>query len=118
MMYLTVAYVLYVRFVHPQMSDPPAILTSIKKVDKGYQQRKENKMFSLSYKIEYNTNPEYPLSKEFSTCLGVLVKDEQSANKMLDLLSQRGTILETNLKELVDYKPRNVVVYATTRSWE
>jgi hypothetical protein len=75
-------------------------------------------MFSLSYKIEYNTNPEYPLSKNFGTCLGVLVKDEYAANEMLDLLSLKGTILETNLKELVDYKPSNRVVYATTRSWE
>ena len=75
-------------------------------------------MFSLSYKIEYNTNPAYPLSKEFGTCLGVLVKDEISANEMLDLLALRGTILETNLVELVDYKPRERLVYATTRSFE
>lgn len=40
------------------------------------------------------------------------------ANEMLDLLSIRGTILETNLVELVDYNPSNRVVYATTRSWE
>ena len=33
------------------MSDPPVILSSIRKVDKGYQQRKENKMFSLKYKM-------------------------------------------------------------------
>jgi hypothetical protein len=32
MMYLTVYYVPYVRFVPPNMSDPPVILTSIKKV--------------------------------------------------------------------------------------
>ena len=75
-------------------------------------------MFKLSYKIEYNTNPEYPLSKEFGTCLGVIVNNEIEANNMLDLLSLRGTILETNLVELVDYKPSNRVVYATTRSWE
>jgi hypothetical protein len=75
-------------------------------------------MFSLSYKIEYNTNPEYPLSKNFGTCLGVLVKDEYSANEMLDLLSLRGTILETNLVELENYTPSKRVVYATTRSWE
>jgi hypothetical protein len=75
-------------------------------------------MFSLSYKIEYNTNPEYPLSKEFGTCLGVLVKDEHSANEMLDLLAERGTILECSLKELENYKPSKRVVYATTRSWE
>ena len=75
-------------------------------------------MFSLSYKIEYNTNPEYPLSKEFGTCLVVLVKDEQSANEMLDLLSLRGTILETNLREIENYTPSKRVVIATTRSWE
>jgi len=68
-------------------------------------------MFKLQYKIEYSEN-------EFGTCLGVLVKDEQSANEMLDLLSLRGTILETNLIELENYKPSNRVVYATTRSWE
>ena len=75
-------------------------------------------MFKLSYSIEYNTNPNYPLSKEFGTCLGVIVNNEIEANEMLDLLSIRGTILETNLVELVDYKPSNRVVYATTRSWE
>ena len=30
---------------------PPCYTNSIKKVDKGYQQRKENKMFSLKYKM-------------------------------------------------------------------
>ncbi len=75
-------------------------------------------MFSLSYKIEYNTDPAYPLSKSFGTCLGVLVNNEIEANEMLDLLAKRGTILETNLKELFDYKPSKRVVYATTRSWE
>ncbi len=75
-------------------------------------------MFSLSYKIEYNTDPAYPLSKNFGTCLGVLVNNEIEANEMLDLLAKRGTILETNLKELFDYKPSKRVVYATTRSWE
>jgi hypothetical protein len=90
----------------------------IKKVEKGSQTRKEQNMFKLSYSIEYNTNPNYPLSKEFGTCLGVIVNNEIEANEMLDLLSIRGTILETNLVELVDYKPSNRVVYATTRSWE
>ena len=90
----------------------------IKKVEKGSQTRKEQNMFKLSYKIEYNTNPMYPLSKEFGTCLGIIVNNEIEANEMLDLLSIRGTILETNLVELVDYKPSNRVVYATTRSWE
>jgi hypothetical protein len=75
-------------------------------------------MFKLSYKIEYNTDPAYPLSKNFGTCLGVLVKDEYSANEMLDLLAKQGTILETNLIELENYVPSNRVVYATTRSWE
>ena len=75
-------------------------------------------MFSLSYKIEYNTNPEYPLSKNFGTCLGVIVNNEIEANNMLDLLSLRGTILETNLVELENYTPSKRVVYATTRSWE
>ena len=75
-------------------------------------------MFSLSYKIEMNTNPLYPLSREFSTCLGVLMNTEQDANEYLDLLALQGTILEVELVELKDYKPSNRVVYATTRSWE
>jgi len=75
-------------------------------------------MFSLSYKIEYNTNPNYPLSKEFGNCLGVLCPTEEYANDMLDLLSLRGTILETNLIELENYTPSKRVVVATTRSWE
>ena len=75
-------------------------------------------MFKLSYKIEYNTNPMYPLSKEFGTCLGYLVETEEQANEALDLLSLRGTILETNLVEIENYTPSKRVVYATTRSWE
>jgi len=76
-------------------------------------------MFSLSYKIEHAIDERYPMSPpSIGTCLGVLCPTEEYANEMLDLLSQRGTILECSLKELVDYKPRNVVVYATTRSWE
>ena len=75
-------------------------------------------MFSLKYKVEMNTNPLYPLSREFSTCLGVLMNTEQDANEYLDLLALRGTILEVELVELKDYKPSNRVVYATTRSWE
>ena len=75
-------------------------------------------MFKLSYKIEYNTNPMYPLSKEFGTCLGYLVETEEQANEALDLLSLRGTILETNLVEIENYVPSKRVVYATTRSWE
>ena len=75
-------------------------------------------MFSLKYKVEMNTNPLYPLSREFSTCLGVLMNTEQDANEYLDLLALQGTILEVELVELKDYKPSNRVVYATTRSWE
>ena len=75
-------------------------------------------MFSLKYKMELDTNPLYPLSREFSTCLGVLMNTEQDANEYLDLLALRGTILETNLRELENYKPSTRKVYATTRSWE
>jgi len=75
-------------------------------------------MFSLKYKVEMNTNPLYPLSREFSTCLGVLMNTEQDANEYLDLLALRGTILEVELVELENYKPSNRKVYATTRSWE
>ena len=75
-------------------------------------------MFSLKYKMEMNTNPLYPLSREFSTCLGVLMKTEQDANEYLDLLALRGTILEVELVELENYTPSKRVVIATTRSWE
>jgi hypothetical protein len=75
-------------------------------------------MFSLKYKVEMNTNPLYPLSREFSTCLGVLMNTEQDANEYLDLLALRGTILEVELVELENYTPSNRKVYATTRSWE
>jgi hypothetical protein len=75
-------------------------------------------MFSLKYKMELATNPRYPLSREFSTCLGVLMNTEQDANEYLDLLALRGTILEVELVELENYTPSNRVVYATTRSWE
>ena len=68
-------------------------------------------MFSLSYKVQYSDT-------EFSTCLGLLCPTEQYANEMLDLISERGTILETNLRELENYKPSTRKVYATTRSWE
>ena len=77
----------------------------------------KQKGFKLSYRIEYNTNPRYPLMKEFSTCLGVIVNSEIEANELLDLIALKGTILETNLVE-IEYTPRNSVVYATTRSWE
>ena len=75
-------------------------------------------MFSLKYKMEMNTNPLYPLSREFSTCLGVLMNTEQDANEYLDLLALRGTILEVELVELENYTPSNRQVFATTRSWE
>jgi hypothetical protein len=68
-------------------------------------------MFSLSYKVQYSDT-------EFSTCLGLLCPTEEYANEMLDLISERGTILETNLRELENYTPSNRQVYATTRSWE
>jgi hypothetical protein len=68
-------------------------------------------MFSLSYKVQYSDT-------EFSTCLGLLCPTEEYANEMLDLISERGTILETNLTELENYTPSNRQVYATTRSWE
>ena len=75
------------------------------------------KGFKLSYRVESDTNPRYPLMKEFSTCLGVIFNSEIEANNYLDLVALTGTILETNLVE-IEYTPRNVVVYATTRSWE
>ena len=65
-----------------------------------------------------NTNPLYPLGREFATCLGVLMNTEQDANEYLDLLALRGTILEVELVELENYTPSNRQVYATTRSWE
>lgn len=75
------------------------------------------KGYKLSYRMELDTNPRYPLMKEFSTCLGIIFNSEIEANNYLDLLALRGTILETNLVE-IEYTPRNSVVYATTRSWE
>lgn len=77
----------------------------------------KQKGFKLSYRVEYNTNPNYPLMKEFSTCLGIIFNSEIEANSYLDLVALKGTILETNLEE-IEYTPRNSVVYATTRSWE
>ena len=77
----------------------------------------KEKGFKLSYRVEYNTNPRYPLMKEFSTCLGIIFNSEIEANNYLDLLALKGTILETRLDE-IEYTPRNSVVYATTRSWE
>jgi hypothetical protein len=77
----------------------------------------KQKGFKLSYRVELDTNPRYPLMKEFSTCLGIIFNSEIEANNYLDLVALKGTILETNLEE-IEYTPRNSVVYATTRSWE
>ena len=74
-------------------------------------------MFSLKYRVEYNTNPNYPLSREFSTTT-LVVPSEVYANEYLDLVALRGTILEVTLTELPNYKPSTRKVYATTRSWE
>jgi len=77
----------------------------------------KEKGYKLSYRVELNTNPKYPLMKEFSTCLGVIVNSEIEANEYLDRLALTGTILETNLEE-IEYTPRNTIVYGTNRSWE
>jgi hypothetical protein len=74
--------------------------------------------YKLQYEIEYNVNPEYPLSKNFGTCLGVIFDNEEKVNGYLDLLAKRGTILSTNVIALEDYTPSKRVVVATTRSWE
>ena len=70
----------------------------------------------LQYRVEYNTNPNYPLSKEFGTCLGVLFNTEQQAWAYLDLVAQRGTILEASISD-VPTPPKRTII-ATTRSWE
>jgi hypothetical protein len=77
----------------------------------------KEKGYKLSYRVELNTNPKYPLMKEFSTCLGIIFNSEIQANEYLDLVALTGTILETNLVE-IEYTPRNTIVYATNRSWE
>ena len=74
--------------------------------------------YKLQYEIEYNVNPNYPKSKEFGTCLGIIFQSEQEVNDYLDLLALSGTILSTNVIELENYTPSNRKVYATTRSWE
>lgn len=74
-------------------------------------------MFSLSYSVEFDTNPLYPLSVERSHAT-LTVPSEQYANEYLELVAKRGTILEVSLRELENYTPRKSVVYATTRSWE
>ena len=70
-------------------------------------------MFSLSYKIQSKSE-----SDVFGNCLGILCPTEEYANNMLDLIAKDNYILETNLKELENYKPSNRKVFATTRSWE
>jgi len=77
----------------------------------------KEKGYKLSYRVELNTNPKYPLMKEFSTCLGIIFNSEIQANEYLDLVALTGTILETNLEE-IEYTPRNTYVYATNRSFE
>lgn len=57
-------------------------------------------MFSLSYSVELNPNPLYPLSKETSHVVAMMFVTEQDVNEYLDVLAQRGTILETNLVEI------------------
>jgi len=74
-------------------------------------------MFSLSYSVELNTNPLYPLSVERSHTT-LVVPSEQYANEYLELVANRGTILEVSLTELENYTPSNRQVFATTRSWE
>jgi len=70
----------------------------------------------LAYSVEYNTDPAYPLSKQSGTCLGVLFNTEEQAWAYLDLVAQRGTILEASISDVPT--PRKREVYATTRSWE
>jgi hypothetical protein len=77
----------------------------------------KEKGWKLSFRVELNTNPKYPLMKEFSTCLGVIFNSEIQANEYLDLVALTGTILETNLVE-IEYTPSKYVAYATNRSWE
>ena len=74
-------------------------------------------MFSLKYRVEYNSNPNYPLSREFSTTT-LVVPSEIYANEYLDIVALQGTILEVTLTELPNYTPSNRKVYATSRSWE
>ena len=74
--------------------------------------------YKLQYEIEYNVNPNYPKSKEFGNCLGIIFKSEEEVNEYLDILATRGTILTTNVIELENYVPRKRHIIATTRSWE
>jgi hypothetical protein len=74
--------------------------------------------YKLQYEIEYNVNPNYPNSKEFGNCLGIIFNSEEEVNEHLDLMAKRGTILTTNVIELENYVPRKRHIIATTRSWE
>ena len=74
--------------------------------------------YKLQYEIEYNVNPNYPNSKEFGNCLGIIFKSEEEVNDYLDFLATKGTILTTNVIALENYTPSKRYVYATTRSWE
>ena len=74
--------------------------------------------YKLQYEIEYNVNPNYPNSKEFGNCLGIIFKSEEEVNSHLDFMATKGTILTTNVIELDNYTPSNRYVYATSRSWE
>lgn len=56
-------------------------------------------MFSLKYKVQYHTNPDYPLSVETATAT-LPVVSEQYANDFLELVALRGTILEVELLEV------------------
>lgn len=58
-----------------------------------------NKKFKLSYRIEYNTNPRYPLMKEFGTCLGIYFDTEQEVNEHLDFMATKGSFEFVNLVE-------------------
>lgn len=74
--------------------------------------------YKLQYEIEYNINPNYPKSKEFGHCLGIIFNSEEEVNSHLDFMATKGTILTTNVIELENYTPSKRVVVATTRSWE
>lgn len=76
--------------------------------------------YKLQYVIEHAIDKRYPMSPPSrGTCLGIIFDSEEKVNSYLDLLVKDGsTILETNIIELKDYKPRKSYVYATTRSWE
>lgn len=57
-------------------------------------------MFSLDVSVLNNQNPLYPLSKETSHYLNLSFHTESDVNEFLDILAQRGTILEVSLLEV------------------